>query len=113
MKATFNEINNRYECEFTNNKGEKIEVWIFKTHHGTKGKSCLMTTWLECGYVEKFMPETWYIETYVYDSVGNCKGLYNPLIKPHNNKINFDWVLEATTENLTKIIKEVERLANQ
>lgn len=112
MTATFNNIMNRYECEFTNNKGERVLLWINKTKHDRKFKRGLMNLWIKAGYMKKFIPETWNIDTYVYDSEGNCRRKYNPQITADGRKINFEWMIEATPENLQKIISEVERRAN-
>ena len=90
MTATFNNIMNRYECEFTNNKGEKILLWINKTKHDRKAKRGLMNLWIKAGYMKKFIPQ----------------------ITADGRKINFEWMIEATPENLQKIISEVERRAN-
>lgn len=113
MAVLFNEIMNRYEYEFMNTKGEKVILWINKIVHDKKFKRSLMNLWIKGGHLKSFIAETWNIDTYVYDTDGNCHSKYNPQITADGRHINFDWVIAATPENLQKIISEVERRAGK
>jgi len=101
----------RKEYTFTNSKQEKIIVVLTETEHDRTNKKGLMNLWVKSGLMERFIPKTINIATYVYEINGDCVGKYNPQIVPGKNKINFAWMLESTPENERKIIEEIKRLA--
>lgn len=104
----------QYEpLQFTNNKNERIVVYFSTTQHNRKNRHDLMNLWIKHGYMEKFIPETINMMVYVYDEYDNCTGKYNPTIYPHECKINFDWMLEATSENFNRLLEECKRMANE
>lgn len=76
------------------------------------GNNSLPNLWYKNGYTDKVMETYIGCSTYVYDSEGNCRGVYNPTSKydGKRNVINFDWLLEDTEENRQKIINECIRL---
>ncbi len=79
-------------------------------------KHCLPYMWYKNGSTETILKTWWSIEVYAYEEDGvTCWGRFNPTAKPATDYIgqvlNFDWVLEATEENLEKILQEVARLA--
>ena len=78
----------------------------------TEGNSpaSLPHLWKKHGFKNYVMPSCWFIDTYATDETGLCLGKYNPTHKK-DHKLNFDWVLEATPENLVKILEEIERRA--
>lgn len=59
--------------------------------------------WYKYGYTNKVLNEYIFIKTYCTDKDGHCTGNYNPQTIGIN-KINFDYMLESTEENLNKLI---------
>ena len=102
----------RKEFKFVNNKNEEILIWATKTEHDRNFRNGLMNLWVKHGYLKKFISSTWHLELFVRDNEGNCWNKYNPQIIPGQHKINFNWMLEATEENLIKLINETKLLAN-
>lgn len=97
--------------EFTNNKGERVVVEIYRTYGNIKDTKYLGHMWYKLGYTDKPMESYLGVQTYVYDEEG-CWTRYNPTIIPNSHKINFDWKLEATDENEDKLLNEVYSLAH-
>ena len=50
------------------------------------------------------------VETYVYDSRGNCFGRYNPLINYARHTVNIEKILADTDANRKRLIDEVGEL---
>ena len=50
------------------------------------------------------------VETYVYDSHGNCFGRYNPLINYARHSVNVEKILADTEANRKRLISEVGEL---
>lgn len=50
------------------------------------------------------------VETYVYDSHGNCFGRYNPLINYARNTVNVEKIFADTDANRKRLISEVGEL---
>ena len=50
------------------------------------------------------------VETYVYDSHGDCFGRYNPLINYVRHTVNVDKILADTDANRKRLIDEVGEL---
>lgn len=88
--------------------GERVEVELSRI---SSDSSSIMSTWVKNGYIQKALPTWWSITVYATDKDGTCHGRYNPQVLPASNKICFDWVLEGTAENRTKILEEIEKLA--
>ena len=90
----------RWEIEFTapNCKGERMRLFITSGHlypHLFKrGDDALHLN----------------VETYVYDSHGNCFGRYNPLINCARNTVIVEKVLADTDANRKRLINEVGEL---
>lgn len=100
--------------EELNSKGEEIVVEFVRcTNPG--GNNSLPYLWKKNGFIDRILESWWSIQVYVTDSVGRCRGSYNPTSKLSEDGkrmiINFDWMLEATEENAKKLFDEVERLA--
>ena len=58
-------------------------------------------------------PEKWiHIQTYVTDSEGTCREIYNPTIEPyeHGLKLKDDMIFEATEENVKKLLETTYNL---
>lgn len=70
----------------------------------------MLHMWKKHRFKNYVMPSCWFIDTYATDESGLCLGKYNPT-HTEDKKLNFDWVLEATSENLAKILEEIERRA--
>lgn len=73
-------------------------------------KYALPKLWKKNGLIDHEL-KTWIgLTVYVTDQKGNCHGKYNPQITGLC-KIDFQWMLEATPENLEKLLTEVEKRA--
>lgn len=90
----------RWEIEFTapNRKGERMRLFITSGHpypHLFKrGDDTLRLN----------------VETYVYDSHGNCFGRYNPLINYARHTVNVEKIFADTDANRKRLISEVGEL---
>lgn len=76
-----------------------IEVYFCEAN----GRNSLPELWCKNGYMDKVVSKYMCIETYCTDKDGLCTGSYNPQTIGIN-KINFDYMLESTVENLNKLI---------
>lgn len=103
-----------------NKKGETITICLSKHITDITNKKSIPVMWKKEGYTKEVLKSFWYVETYV-EKENLCVSKYNPTeklyIEKQKNKIiqqsyvlDFDWVLEATEENATKILNEIERL---
>lgn len=99
----------RWFVNFGNNKlNENILVEV-SICENDGSKYALPKLWKKNGWMDHEL-KTWiHLMVYVTDPSGLCHGKYNPTEKA--GKINFQWVLEATPENLEKLLTEVERRA--
>lgn len=90
----------RWEIEFTapNRKGERMRLFITSGHlyqHLFKrGDDTLHLS----------------VETYVYDSHGNCFGRYNPLINYATHSVNVEKIFADTDVNRKRLVNEVGEL---
>lgn len=95
----------------------KMEVEISKTTHDKHDKNDLMRLWIEHGYASKWLDTTINVNTYYTDDKGNCWGRYNPTCRLSESGtrmvIDFDWMLEATPENVRRILDECERMRRE
>lgn len=98
--------------EGTNGKGERIEAefTICENPHTTHS---LPRLWHENGYTDRELETWWSVAVYCYDENGVCRAKYNPTAKKGGAGyvLDFDWVLEATPENLGKLSDEITRRA--
>lgn len=94
-----------YDCNEKNAKGEKLLIEVNKIIVNLEDKKEAMNLWKKEGVIKNALPTWWSIETYVYDTEENCFGAYNPTVK--GSTLNFDWMLEATEENLNLLLEEV------
>lgn len=91
-----------YNCNEKNTKGERLIVEVSKVAVESKSKK-------EYNNLNTY----WDIQNYVHDTEGNSCGKYNPTIKLKLSEYgksfvtNFDWMLEATEENLNLLLEEV------
>lgn len=88
-----------YTCTEKNKKGEKLVIEVYRATNDNG------TIWKKSGFIDRDLLSYWSIQTYAYDTENNCFGLYNPQIKKINT-LDFDWVLEATSENLEILLAE-------
>ncbi len=88
-----------------NSKGEHLVMDIVYCEDSDL-KSSLPKLWKKHGFIDRVLKTYWSVHTYVTDADGNCWGIYNPTVKPNENKINFDYMFEATEENKQALINE-------
>lgn len=90
----------RWDIEFAapNRKGERMHLYITSGHQYPhlfkRGDDTLRLS----------------VETYVYDSHGNCFGRYNPLINYARHTVNVEKILVDTDANCKRLISEVGEL---
>ena len=106
-----------YEYEDETPMGERIVVELCRCEN-TGGSNSLPALWHKHGYTETVLEDWWSIMTYIYDSEGNCYGIYNPQTKTEVDEylnrravIDYDWMLPATEVNREKLLREIERRA--
>lgn len=72
--------------------------------HDLNDKNDLMNLWYKHGYVEERTLTHMGLECYYTDFENGCYGRYNPT--ETKSKLNFEWVLPYTPENLGKLLAE-------
>ena len=109
------------DCTDTNERGETMLVDIHTCEMDFKHSNSLGYIWKRNGRVDGSFRTWWHIDTYVYDTKGNCFGAYNPQEMTYRGRpdrnghqtvrpvIDFGWLLEATDENLHRILDEIHR----
>ena len=88
-----------FNAEEKNRKQETLSIEMTVCDRGNHDKN-------------KF-PEKWiHIQTYVTDSEGTCREIYNPTIEPyeHGLKLKDDMIFEATEENVKKLLETTYNL---
>ena len=103
---------NKLTYTFTNNKEEKILVWITQTQHYPNEKNSLISLWYKHGWIKEKYNKTWRLELFVYNKKNNCFNRYNPQIIPNTNTLNFDYVLPCTFSNLKILLNKCVEMAN-
>ena len=101
----------RYTFEDQTPKGERLVVDLVNCENPGGARS-LPNLWKKHGYIDRVL-KTWIgVDVYVTDKAGNCRRDYDPTVWDNNgHQINFDWMLEDTTENRARIIAEICRRA--
>lgn len=94
-----------YYCNEKNAKGERLLVEVEKIIVNLEDKKEAMNLWKKEGVIKNAFPTWWSIHNYVHDTEGNGFKAYNPTVK--GSTLNFDWMLEATEENLNLLLEEV------
>lgn len=90
----------RWDIEFAapNGKGERMHLDITASHPYPqlfeRGDDTLRLS----------------VETYVYDSHGNCFGRYNPMVNYARQTVNVEKILADTDANRKRLISEVGEL---
>ena len=93
-----------------NDRGELVSFDLVSCRN-PGGKKSLPQLWHDYGRMDRVL-DTWLsVNTYVTDTCGTCRGLYNPQIIKDSRSINFSWMMEDTEENRDKIITEIANLA--
>lgn len=69
--------------------------------------------WYLQGRTDRELDSWWAVQVYATDEHGQCLSKYNPTVKPggYGETLDFDWILEATDENMELISSEIERRA--
>ena len=99
-----------YTFDGKNKKGEKIAVELVSCTRDPGARS-LPKLWKAAGLIDRVL-DTWVgVNVYVTSEDGTCRGAYNPQESGIGHKINFDWMLEDTPENRSRIIAEICRRA--
>ena len=90
----------RWEIEFTapNRKGERMRLFITSGH--------LYQHLFKRGDDTLHLD----VETYVYDSHGDCFGRYNPLINYATRSVNVEKIFADTDANRKRLVNEVGEL---
>lgn len=97
-----------------NKKGESLTVEV-NSCYNEKSPRCLPVLWHKNGWTDRLILNYWSVRSYVHDQDGNCYGRYDFIKLSDDGKrrvIDFDWILENTTENLEKMIAEMLRRFN-
>ena len=104
--------NRSFEVRFTekNKRGESLMMYVNKCEDPGPDHS-LPRLWHKYGFIDRILPNYWYIEVFVFNDKGECYNGYNPQQTLHYSGgryiLNFEWMFEATVENMEKIIDEV------
>ena len=104
--------NRSFEVRFVekNNRGESLLLFFNKCENYDISNS-LPNLWHKYGYINRVLQSYWRVEVYVHKGeIEYFNYEYNPKFKycgDGNFDINFDWILEATEENMKKLIDEV------
>ncbi len=97
-----------YKFKDKTKEGETLIVEVSKVTN-PRVKNSLTELWYKNKYTNKILDNFWCITVFAEDGNRSYRK-YNPTIK-EDGKINFDWILEATEENLNLILNEITRLA--
>jgi len=100
-----------YKFKDKTKEGETLTVEVSIVTN-PKVRNSLTELWHKNKYTSKILDNFWFITVFTENESGSYRK-YNPIIKEKDNKINFDWILEATEENLNSILNEIIRLAYQ
>ena len=111
-RITFLELNEKGKSvPKVNKKGETIVVELTNVFPDNSSKSSLPVLWKKHGYTKELLNSYISVDVYVTDKKGNCWGKYNPQIVKGQNKINFDYMLEVSRPNRSKILNAISKLA--
>lgn len=95
----------------------KMEVEISETVHDKACSYDLMHRWIKTGYVSEWHDTSLTVQTYYSEDGKSCYGYYNPTARLSEDGkrlvIDFDWVLDATPENVSRILRECERMRRE
>lgn len=89
--------------------GDNFIIEVTKVEHDLSSKNSIMNLWAKMGYIPAALTSHIAINTYYYDADNNCHGLYN-ITHTKDHKIDFDYILEFTDENVNKLLAECIRM---
>ena len=89
--------------------GGKLIVDVSEIIPGNRSERSLPNFWKKHGFVDRVLESYWSLTVYAFDAEDHCFGVFNPQHK--GNKLDFEWMCEATPENLTKLLDKVCELA--
>jgi hypothetical protein len=105
-------MNGFWEYPKHNSLGENLGVEVHCCYNTQKDKKSLPMLWYKGGRTTKPIYNYLSIETEVTQPNGECFRKYEFVKKSADGKrweIDFDWLLEQSSENLEKLIKELLR----
>lgn len=88
-----------------NKKGEGIQVEF------SRSEGNLAEKWYKAGSKDRILKSWWSIKTYVTLPDGRVIQKYNPTMTSDKRLLHFDFVLDATPENLEYILAKIEEMA--
>ena len=91
-----------------NSREETMKICITECKN-CGGEHALPVLWYQVGYTKKIFKTYLCVDTYVYDSEGECRGDYNPTVLPSGIALDFTWLFENTPDNKQKLIDECFR----
>lgn len=94
-----------------NKHGERLVIEVNCCYNDETPHS-LPVLWYKNGWTDKLILNFWSVNSYVYDKEGNCFGKYDFTKTSEDGRrrvIDFDWLLDATIENLEKMVAEMLR----
>lgn len=96
-------------------RSERISVEFVECAN-SGAKNSLPNLWKKHGYTDKTLGTYWAVSVFA-ENVDTCvyRECYNPTVKfSEDGKrmvLDFDWVLEATSENRETLLREIEKRA--
>lgn len=98
--------------EGTSNDRESVAA-EFTLAENPHSRRSLPKLWHLKGHTDRELESWWSVQVYATDEKGRCVGKYNPTVKPGGcgEVRDFDWIMEATDENMELISSEIERRA--
>lgn len=100
---------NGINCRTWYHVGDNFLIEVGITEHDRANRNDLANLWVKHGHLDHFLPTTAHITTYYTDKEGRYSGLYNIQHK-RDNTIDFNYMLEATPENINRLIAECIRM---
>ncbi len=94
----------RFYIEVESTKEEKFEIEITLHYPDNSSKHSLPKQWYKNGSTSRLLNSYIIAQTY-YTNKDGCFGIFNPTTK--YNKLNFDYILEVTEENIKYIVSEI------
>lgn len=91
--------------------GGELIVDVSESIPNNANASSLPNLWKRNGFMDRVLDSFWSLTVFAFDADGNCYGMFNPQHEIGTNKLDFAWMLEATPENLTKLLDKVCELA--
>ena len=103
------ETRTRYTFSDKCSIGGELIVDVSECIPNNKSANSLPNHWYRAGKTRRILDSYWSLTVFAFDADGHCYGMFNPQHK--GNLLDFTWMLEATPENLTKLLDKVCELA--